>query len=226
MSKVERWEKQSEIPLLLLAAAFLVAYAWPILDTNLHPDVETTLDVASWAIWVAFSIDFAARMWLADRRGNYALHHWYDVVLILAPMLRPLRLLRLLALARLINRSAVGGLAGRVSIYVAGMAVAALGLGALAVLDAERGHPDANITTGGDALWWAATTVTTVGYGDRYPVTTTGRLVAVVLMIVGIAVVSSLTAVIASWLVENVQVKRDEETEHRRDAETDDRRGI
>ncbi|MBA2953443.1 two pore domain potassium channel family protein [Nocardioides sp. MAH-18] len=197
--------------MLLLATAFLIAYAWPVLDPRLDPDVESVLTVASWTIWGAFAIDFVIRLYLADRRRHYALHHWYDVVLIAAPMLRPLRLLRLLAFARILNRSAVGGLAGRVSVYVAGVAVMALGLGALAILDAERDAPGANITTAGDALWWAATTVTTVGYGDRYPVTTTGRFVAAALMVVGIAVVSSLTAVIATWLIENVQQTKPED---------------
>jgi voltage-gated potassium channel len=202
---VERWEKTSEIPLLLLAAAFLVAYAWPVLDPRMDPTLETYLEIVSWAVWAAFAIDFCIRLWLAHPRGPYAVRHWYDVVLIAAPMLRPLRLLRLLAFARILNRSAVGGLAGRVSVYVAGAAVMALGLGALAVLDAEQDASNANITTAGDALWWAATTMTTVGYGDRYPVTTTGRFVAVALMVVGIAVLSSLTALIASWLIENVE---------------------
>jgi voltage-gated potassium channel len=58
---------------------------------------------------------------------------------------------------------------------------------ALAVLQAERGHPGGNIESFGDALWWAVTTVTTVGYGDRFPVTTTGRFVAGGLMLAGIA---------------------------------------
>lgn len=124
-------------------------------------------------------------------------------------MLRPLRLLRALAFARMLNRTAVRGLAGRVMTYVVGTALAACGLGALAVLDAERGAPDANITTFGDALWWAATTVTTVGYGDRYPVTSTGRVIAVALMVVGIAVVGSVTAAVAAWLVANVEREND-----------------
>ena len=67
--------------------------------------------------------------------------HWYDVALIILPMLRPLRLLRLLAFARVLNRSAAGSLVGKVSTYVAGTAVTALGLGALAVLDAEQDAP-------------------------------------------------------------------------------------
>ncbi len=156
-------------------------------------------------MWVAFTVDFIIRLALSDQRRSYALHHWYDVVLIAAPMFRPLRLLRLLAFARILNRSAVGGLAGKVAVYVAGAAVFAVGLGALAVLDVERNAPDANITTAGDALWWACTTVTTVGYGDHFPVTTQGRFIAVALMLVGIAVVGSLTAVIATWLIDNVQ---------------------
>lgn len=205
MTPVQRWEKHAEVPLLLLALAFLVAYAWPVLDPRLNNDLRTTLEVASWTVWAAFVIDFAARLWLAQERRHYAVSHWYDVALILLPMLRPLRLLRLLALARVLNRSAAGSLVGKVSAYVAGTAVMALGLGALAVLDAEQDASDANITTIGDALWWSATTVTTVGYGDLYPVTTTGRLVAVALMLVGIACIGAITAGVAAWLVAQVE---------------------
>ena len=141
MTAVERWEKRAEIPLLLLALAFLFAYAWPVLDPRLNHDVRTLLDVASWTVWGAFVLDFAARLYLADERGRYAGSHWYDVALICLPMLRPLRplrLLRILAFARVLNRSAAGSLVGRVSTYVGGTAVMALGLGALAVLDAEQ----------------------------------------------------------------------------------------
>ena len=120
-------------------------------------------------------------------------------------MLRPLRLLRLLAFARILNRSAVGSLVGKVSAYVGGTALMALGLGAIAVLDAEQDAPGANITTFGDALWWSATTVTTVGYGDHFPVTTTGRFVAVALMLVGIACIGAITAGVAAWLVAQVE---------------------
>lgn len=205
MTPVQRWEKRAEIPLLLLALAFLVAYAWPVLDPRLNPDLRTMLEIASWTVWVAFVLDFAARLYLADERGRYARSHWYDVALICLPMLRPLRLLRLLAFARVLNRSAAGSLVGRVSTYVGGTAVMALGLGALAVLDAEQDAAGANITTFADALWWSATTVTTVGYGDHFPVTTTGRFVAVALMLVGIACIGAITAGVAAWLVAQVE---------------------
>ncbi|MFB9315501.1 potassium channel family protein [Nocardioides plantarum] len=202
--RVAAWERRSEIPLLLLAVAFLVAYAWPVLDPTLDAGVEDSLRAVSWTVWVAFVLDVAIRLVLADHRVRYARQHWWDIALVALPMLRPLRLLRLLAFARLLHRSARVNLVGRVGIYVSGTAVAAVGLGAIAVLDAEREAPDATITTFGDAVWWAVTTVSTVGYGDLYPVTTTGRLVATVLMIVGIAVVGTVTATVAAWLIAEV----------------------
>ncbi|RYC04900.1 potassium channel family protein [Nocardioides zhouii] len=205
MTRVQRWERRAEVPLLLLAVAFLVAYAWPVVDPRMDPDVRSVLEVASWTVWVAFTLDFVARLYLADERRRYALAHWYDVALIVLQMLRPLRLLRLLAFARVLNRSAVGSMVGRVTTYVAGTAVMALGLGAVAVLDAEQDAAGANITTFGDALWWSATTVTTVGYGDHFPVTTTGRFVAVALMVVGIACIGAITAGVAAWLVRQVE---------------------
>jgi voltage-gated potassium channel len=77
-------------------------------------------------------------------------------------------------------------------------------VGSIAVVDAERANPDANIQSFGDAVWWAATTVTTVGYGDRYPTTTEGRLVAVGLMLTGIALLGVVTAALASGFVERL----------------------
>lgn len=198
--RVHRWERRAEIPLLLLALAFVVAYVWPVLDPRLDPTIVTVLQIVSWSVWAAFVIDFATRVALARDTRGYLVAHWYDVLLVSLPMLRPLRMLRLLALARVMNRAA-SSLSMQVTTYVGGTAVVSLLLGAVAVLDAERGSPGANINTFGDALWWAASTVTTVGYGDRYPVTTEGRVIAVLLMLVGIALVGSITASVAAWFV-------------------------
>lgn len=209
MTKVERWEQRSEVPLLFLALAFLVAYAWPVLDESLDADLRTVLTVCSWTVWGAFAIDFLIRIVLADQRVSYIRSHWYDALLISVPLLRPLRLLRLLALARVANRSATRSLIGRVTTYVVGTAVAAVGLAAIAILDAEQDAPGSNIRSIGDAVWWAASTVTTVGYGDRYPVTTEGRFIAVGLMIVGVGTVGAVTAAVAAWLVKRVDLERD-----------------
>lgn len=205
---VERWERRSEVPLILLAVAFLVAYAWPVLDPRLEPDLRTVLGAVTWTVWGAFAVDLVARLALAEDRAEYAVRHWYDVALVVLPLLRPLRLLRLVALIRILDRSASSSLAGRVLVYVAGAAALAVGLGALAVLDAERDATEPNITTFGDALWWAATTVTTVGYGDRYPVSTEGRVVAVVLMGVGIGVMGAVIASVTSFILARVEEER------------------
>lgn len=196
------------MPLILLALSFLVAYAWPVLDPRLDPSTRNVLDALSWAVWGAFALDLGIRLFLADNRRAYALNHWYDVALVALPLLRPLRLLRLLAFVRILDRSAAHNLAGRVLVYVAGAASVAVGLGALAVLDAERSAEAGNITTFGDALWWACTTVTTVGYGDRYPVTAEGRVVGVVLMVVGIGVVGAVIASVTSWILGRVEAER------------------
>ena len=216
-SAVQRWERRTEVPLILLALAFLVAYAWPVLDPRIDHELRGFLTVVSWTVWLAFAVDFAIRLHLAaGERRRYALTHWYDVALVVLPVLRPLRLLRLLAFVRILDRSATRNLAGRVLVYVSGAAGLAVLLGALATLDAEQDASRANITTFGDALWWAATTVTTVGYGDFYPVTFQGRVVAVVLMLIGIGVVGAVTASVATWILGRVA---DERAEHDRDAD-------
>jgi voltage-gated potassium channel len=155
---------------------------------------------------VAFVVDYVIRVSLAgDERRSYVKSHWYDLPLIALPMLRPLRVLRVLAFARMVNRSATGGLVERAAVYVGGVAVMAVCLGSVAMLDAEQNAPGANITSFGDALWWACSTVTTVGYGDRYPVTTEGRVIAVALMLAGIGMVGAITASVATWMVSKVQ---------------------
>jgi hypothetical protein len=68
-------------------------------------------------------------------------------------------------------------------------------------LDAERGAPRANITTFGDAVWWSVSTMATVGYGDRCPVTVAGRAIGIVLMIAGVGLFGIVAAVAAAWFI-------------------------
>lgn len=154
-----------------------------------------------------------------DRR-RFIRSNLLDLVVVALPILRPLRLLRLVTLLSVLNRKAGSSLRGRVLTYVAGAAGLVIFVAALAVLDAERRNPDANILSFPDALWWAATTVTTVGYGDRYPMTGEGRLIAVGLMIAGIAIIGVITAAFASWLLERVrEVEEESSAATRQDVE-------
>ena len=205
-----RWERAIDWPLMVAAVVFLAAYAVPVLDPDLPTWLLGLCQWLSWITWAVFVIDLVVRLALADERLRYLVRHWYDVLVIVLPLLRPLRLLRLIPLLSVLNRRAQTRLRGRVAIYVAGGASLLAFCAALAVLDVERSSPDANINDFGDAIWWAVTTMTTVGYGDRYPVTGIGRLVAFALMVGGIALLGTVTATLASWLVENVEAEKDQ----------------
>ena len=80
------------------------------------------------------------------------------------------------------------------------------------VLQFESKSPDANITSGGDALWYAIVTITTVGYGDFYPVTTAGRVTAMFIMFMGVGIIGALASILASLLVGGSSSAEEEET--------------
>ena len=205
MTRLQRWDKSAEWPLAAAALAFLAAYAYPILHEHLSSGEHQVCTVVLVATWAIFVVDFIARVSLAEQRRRYVVRHLHDLVILGVPVLRPLRLLRLLVLLRVLNRQAADSLRGRVAVYVSASAGLVIFCAALAVLDAERGHHDSNINTFGDAIWWSVTTVTTVGYGDHYPVTTEGRCVAIGLMLAGIALIGVVTASFASWLIDRVR---------------------
>jgi voltage-gated potassium channel len=88
--------------------------------------------------------------------------------------------------------------------YTIFTAVLLIYVASLAILDEERGKEGSDRNTFGDALWWAITTVTTVGYGDLSPTTARGRVIAVFLMLGGISLVGMITATLASWVIQQV----------------------
>lgn len=204
-----QWRRHSEVPLIIAAVLYLVAYSIQVTGSP-DPAVGQLLESVIWGVWGLFLVDYLVNLVLAPSRGRWFVRHLHELVILLLPMLRPLRLLRLIPLLRILNRLGGDALRGHIVLYVI-TAMTVLGYaGALAVLDVEQDAPGATILTLPDALWWALTTVTSVGYGDYYPVTGAGRLVAAGLMIGGIGVLSAVTAAFASWLVENVGTTRAE----------------
>lgn len=202
-----------ELPLLLASVLFFAAFAVPIIW---WPDTPTGVVDAcvaiEWITWGLFAVDYVVRLTLSTRRAQFVKSNWFDFLVIALPMLRPMRLLRLVTVVSIMNKRAASDMRGRVGLYVVFAALLFATIGALAVLDAERASPDANIRTVEEAFWWAAATMTTVGYGDFYPVTGMGRLAAVGLMIGGIAVLGAVTGTLASWIVEKVSDASGERT--------------
>ena len=202
-----RVERLTELPLLLLSFAMIPLLLGPMM-WELSDYDETlffTLDVFIWAL---FAVDLLVKLAIAPDRLAYARQHWLEVLVVLIPFIRPLRILRLFVF----GARAFGGARRLVNVdfllvYAIGMVIVA----ATVVTSVERGQD--SITSFPDALWWSFVTVTTVGYGDLSPVTPTGRAVAVVLMLVGIGLFGGLTANLASVIVrsdehveENVEV--------------------
>ena len=200
-----RWERAADYPLTAAALAFLVAWSWPILDPEIAPTWRHFCWAITWVAWAVFAVDYVVRLVLADDRRRFVRRHLLDLAVVVLPILRPLRLLRLITLLTVLNRRAGNSLRGRVVTYVVGATSLVTYVASVAMLDAERGHPGANIETFGDSLWWALVTMMTVGYGDQYPVTTTGRVIGAGLMICGVALIGVVTATFASWLVDRVR---------------------
>jgi voltage-gated potassium channel len=157
-----------------------------------------------WAIWGLFVVDYVVRLCLAANRWHWFLRHLLDFAIVSLPLLRPLRLLRMLVLIEVLQKAIGDAFRGRIVVYTASGVVLLIYTASLAVFDKERYLHGATINSFGKALWWSITTVTTVGYGDVYPVTNTGRVIAVLLMIGGISLVGVVTAALASWIIERV----------------------
>jgi voltage-gated potassium channel len=199
-----RYEAASQWPLVVLAVLFVAAYAWNVLRPDLPGWVRTALAVVTVATWPVFLADFVARLALAERRWAFVRHNWLDGLAVVLPLLRPLRIISLVRVARVLDRKLTASLHGRVAGYTTMTASLVVFMASLAAYDAERGAPGSTMGGYADAVWWALTTISTVGYGDQYPVTGEGRLVAVLLMLSGIALLGVVTASVASWFVGRV----------------------
>ncbi|UCA53412.1 potassium channel family protein [Streptomyces sp. WA6-1-16] len=205
--KVDEWEQRTRTPLLLLAACFALAYAVPVLAPDAPAWIHTACRAVEWAVWAAFAGDYATRLLLTPDRWAFVRRHPLDLLAVALPLIQPLRLVSTL----LLGRRARNAPQITLTVYVAGSVVGLLMFGSLAVLQVERDAPDGNIRTIGDAVWWSFTTMTTVGYGDLAPTTGLGRLLAVGLMLSGIALLGVVTANIAAWFISRFERDNAEE---------------
>ncbi len=185
-----------------------------IVDTFMHvpPEVSKILHMVDNLVCLIFLYDFAVRFRQAENKLKFMRWGWIDLLssIPFVDFLRAGRLLRLIRLLRIVRafksttllvhhvfRKKANG-AITMAMVIAGMMLI---FSSIAVLQVET-DPNSNIKTAEDALWWAMTTITTVGYGDRFPVTTEGRIIGSLLMAVGIGLFGTFSGFVSSWLHE------------------------
>jgi voltage-gated potassium channel len=207
----DSFDRMVELPMLVLALAMVPLLLAPEL-IHMSASLKETFFFLDWFIWAIFGLELTVKTYLSPDRPRYLRQHWFDVLIVVLPFLRPLRLVRSARLlrvgrgARLLSFSTRLVHSSRVLLKPEGLRYALLA-GALlffacAVL-ALLFEKDAggNIDSLGDAVWWGAATISTVGYGDRFPVTVEGRAIAVFLMLLGISLFSLITASVAAIFV-------------------------
>jgi voltage-gated potassium channel len=201
--------------LTILSLLDMVALLWP----RLAPPTVRLLEIYDFVMCLVFLLDFGLRMKRASSPRAYFLHQrgWLDLlgsipsfgVLRITALLRLARLSRLVRVVSTFKSEGGGGLAkdvlanrGQYAAFITLIAaMTVLTVTSVLMVQTESKVAEANITSGGDALWWALVTITTVGYGDQYPVTPFGRVVAAFVMIAGVGIIGALASILASVLI-------------------------
>jgi voltage-gated potassium channel len=210
---VDRIEGFTKYPMAILGLAWLVI-AIVILSSDLKGSAPIFLVGILFVLWAVLLVEYAVRLIITPDRAGYVRRRWVEPATVAVPPLQGWHLIGIERMSLLVNEGALRLRAilqhhslFRVLIAAAGTLI----LGAWLVLLFEDNARGSNIHNYPDALWWAIVTVTTVGYGDRYPVTEGGRIVAVVLMLVGIGLIGVLTATVASvFMKEHTDANKEE----------------
>jgi voltage-gated potassium channel len=209
--RLDTFSKRIDPIMMALALVWLPVLIVPLV-TTLHGSVAFAFAAIDYFVWGAFAIEYAVKLWLAVDKRHFFIHHLPDLAMVAVPILRPLRLARLLRLVRLSRVILVleEGLRrarelfahhGLRFVLIAVTAIIFASAGLELLFEQHSTGPTA-IHNFGDAIWWAVVTVTTVGYGDKVPLTGGGKWVAMALMFTGIGLVGTLTATIASFFVQ------------------------
>lgn len=215
MSNIEvKEEKINFLNLLIIILSFYVLGSL-IVDTfyTLPSEIAKVLSYVDNVICAIFFIDFIIRYKDAENKLEFMKWGWIDLIASIPTLdfMRAGRLLRLIRLIRVLRafrstkhivehvfKNKIQGTLTTVAI----IAVLMLLFSSIAILQFET-DPNSNIKTAGDAIWWSYVTITTVGYGDKYPVTTEGRMIAAILMTVGVGLFGTFTAYVSSWFVKD-----------------------
>lgn len=197
-----------DLLIVILSVYVLIAIIVDML-VPLQPELHHLLMLIDDGICMIFLYDFLTRFFRAENKLRFMRWGWVDLVSSIPalPFVRYGRLFRLIKLFRILRAfRSIKVLAHYVFKNRATGTFTTVGIitilvvifSSISVLLVESA-PTSNIKTAEDAIWWSLETVTTIGYGDRYPVTTEGRMIGVVLMFVGVGLFGTFTAYVASW---------------------------
>ncbi len=210
---VDRIERVTKYPMALLGMAWLII-AIVVLTTDLNGSASILLVGTLFLLWAILLVEYLVRLAITPDRRGYLTRRWAEPATVVVPPLQGWHLVGIERTSLLLHEGGlrVEAILKHHSLFRVLIAAAAtLILGAWLVLLFEENAKGSSIHSYPDALWWAIVTVTTVGYGDRYPVTEGGRTVATILMLLGIGLIGVLTATVASvFIKEHTDANKEE----------------
>ena len=220
--RLATWRRRTDLPLLLIAVGSLPLLLLEVVSHRLAQNDQRFITLVNVIVFIAFAVDYLVELSITHKRSTYIRTQWASLIIVFSQLfalfpalgflgaLRGVRALRVAGtLIRVFGIGAATKEQGR-KFFKEKAASVAFGIAGLTLISSAVGFTMAEDVGDGrrihsffDALWWSAATITTVGYGDIYPVTAVGRIIAIFTMIVGISTLAVVTARIAQFLISN-----------------------
>ena len=201
------WEERSSRPMFVASVLYLLAFAAPIMSTRIQEPYDAYLNILQLILWGLFAADYCIRLYLAPRRLYFITHNLMNLAIVLLPAWRIVSFLAMIYMTANRQYKRLSELAVKLFGYTAIFII----MFALAIYSVESSEPGAMIRDLPTAYWWTFTTLATVGYGDVYPITGIGRVIAVVVMLYGVGMVAVATGALASWIIEKIGGREEQE---------------
>ena len=201
------WEDRTSTPMFVASVLYLLAFAAPIMSTRIQEPYDGYLNIIQMILWGLFAADYCIRLYLAPRRLYFITHNLMNLAIVLLPAWRIVSFLAMIHLTTNRQYKRLSELAVKLFGYTAIFII----MFALAIYSVESSEQGAMIRDLPTAYWWTFTTLATVGYGDVYPITGIGRVIAVVVMLYGVGMVAVATGALASWIIEKIGGREEQE---------------